>query len=77
MASEWLTERVCVVGTRVGLITTKGGDPTNRSWMMTIEEAGVLVDTLISALEMAERNRDRGNVDMPERRIVEFAPVKK
>lgn len=77
MASKWLTDRVCVIGTRVGLIATKGGDPASRSWMMTIEEAAELVNIIVDAVEMAERNRDRGNIDMPEQRLVEFVPVKK
>jgi len=67
MAVGWLTERVCVVGTKIGLITTKSGDPTNRSWIMSIDEAHALADVLIDAIEMANHNRENSTDELAQR----------
>ena len=59
MASGWLNDRVCVVGTKIGVVVQRGQPEI--TWFMNIEDAMNLSDVLMDAIEAAHRNRLKNN----------------
>lgn len=75
MASGWLTDRVCVVGTKVGIVVSKGSPEV--TWFMGIDDAVDMTTTLMDAIDMAQRNRERGTDSIEDRTLAFIRCAKK